>query len=96
MCAARGSLILCHRFEVIPLYFEIGDPAVSLRGLDVAMPEQILDRAQIGIGLVCLPGLDHFSKVPLINWCRGLRPLRRTPPALGRAFMNGSACFLYA
>ena len=45
-----------HRVEVIPLHFEIGDPAVALRGLDVAVPEQILDRAQIGIGIEQLRG----------------------------------------
>ena len=45
-----------HGVEVIPLYLEIGDPAVALRGLDVAVPEQILDRAQIGIGVEKLRG----------------------------------------
>ena len=45
-----------HGVEVIPLDLEIGDPAITLRGLDVAVPEQILDRAQIGIGVEKLRG----------------------------------------
>ena len=45
-----------HRVEVIPLHFEIRYPAVALRGLDVAVPEKILDRAQIGIGVEKLRG----------------------------------------
>jgi len=45
-----------HGIEVIPLDLEIGDSAVALRGLDVAVPEQILDRAQIGIGVEKLCG----------------------------------------
>ena len=45
-----------HGVEVIPLDLEIRDPAVALRGLDVAVPEQILDRAQIGIGVEKLRG----------------------------------------
>ena len=45
-----------HRVEVIPLNLEIGDSAVALRGLDVAVPEKILDCAQIGIGVEKLRG----------------------------------------
>lgn len=45
-----------HGIEVIPLNLEIGDSTIALRGLDVAVPEQILDRAQIGVGIEQLRG----------------------------------------
>jgi hypothetical protein len=45
-----------HGIEVVPLDLEIGNPAVALRGLYVAVPEKILDRAQIGIGVEKLRG----------------------------------------
>ena len=40
---------LLHSSMVIPLNFEIGNPAVALRGLDSRVPEEILNGYQVGI-----------------------------------------------
>ena len=45
-----------HRVEVIPLHFEIRYPAIPLGRLYVAVPEKILDRAEIGIRIEQLRG----------------------------------------
>ncbi len=45
-----------HRVEVIPLYFEIRYPAIPLGGLHIAVPEKILDGAEIGIRVEQLRG----------------------------------------
>jgi len=38
-----------HRIEVVPLHLEIRHPAIPLGRLYIAVPEKILDGAQIGI-----------------------------------------------
>ena len=45
-----------HGLVVIPLHLEIGHPAVPLGSLDPAMPQEILDAHQGGIGIEELGG----------------------------------------
>jgi hypothetical protein len=45
-CSLHDDL---HGFEVIPSYFRVGYPAVTLRGSDGVVPQEILDRREIGV-----------------------------------------------
>ena len=45
-----------HGFEVIPSYFRVRYPAVPLCGSDGVVPQEILDRREIGIGIQHLCG----------------------------------------
>jgi hypothetical protein len=45
-----------HGPVIVPLYLEIGHPAVALGGLDPGMPQEILDGHQGGIGIGELGG----------------------------------------
>ena len=45
-----------HRIEVVSLYFEIRYSAVSLSGLHIGVPQEVLDGAQIRIRIEKLRG----------------------------------------
>ena len=52
-CSLHDNL---HCFEVIPSYFRVRYPAVTLRGSDGVVPQKILDRREIGVGIQHLCG----------------------------------------
>jgi len=47
-CSLHDDL---HGLEVIPSYFRVGYPAVPLCRPDRVVPQEILDRREIGVGI---------------------------------------------
>ena len=52
-CSLHDDL---HGLEVIPSYFRVRYTAVTLRGSDRVVPQEILDRREIGVGIQHLCG----------------------------------------